>query len=113
MIVVQSLVVPIDVRLMFATWRLYISNALLLMEPPINVSLSARVSVSHTMAVHIVKQIPESAERAPMDSQDDPVLLPLDYEESEQIWQMNYKTPEETFLDPARRLLALERPFQI
>lgn len=67
---------------------------------------------THTMVIHVVKQIPEIAKRCPKDSGEDPVYLKLDYEESEQILQMKYRSPEETFLDTARRLLELEKKFR-
>jgi hypothetical protein len=67
---------------------------------------------THTLAVHIVKQIPEIAERCPKDSGEDPVVLKADTAETDRILKMTYRTPEQTFLDTANKILELEKQFK-
>lgn len=64
---------------------------------------------THTMAVHIVAQIPEIAARVPKDSGEEPVVLKAETEETDQILGMKYRSKEETFLDTAKRILELEK----
>lgn len=64
---------------------------------------------THTMAVHIVAQIPEIAGRVPKDSGEEPVVLKAETEETDRILRMEYRSKEETFLDTAKRILELEK----
>jgi hypothetical protein len=64
---------------------------------------------THTMVVHIVKQLPEIAYRSPKDSGEDPALFQADTEETDRILEMKYRSKEETFLDTAKRILELEK----
>jgi len=64
---------------------------------------------THTMAVHIVKKLPEIADRSPKDSGEDPLLFEADTAETDRILGMKYRTKEDTFVDTAKRILELER----
>jgi hypothetical protein len=64
---------------------------------------------TNTLAVHIVKEIPEITERCPKDSGEEPVVLKADTEETDRILKMTYRTPEETFSDMAKKILELEK----
>lgn len=64
---------------------------------------------THTMAVHIVKQLPEIADRCPKDSGEDPLVFQADTAETDKILSMKYRSKEETFLDTAKRILELEK----
>lgn len=60
------------------------------------------------MAVHIVKKLPEIADRCPQDSGEEPVLFQADTAETDRILSMKYRSKEETFVDTAKRILELE-----
>jgi nucleoside-diphosphate-sugar epimerase len=64
---------------------------------------------THTMAVHVIAQIPEIAERVPKDSGEEPVLLKAETEETDRILGMEYRSKEKTFLDTAKKILELEK----
>lgn len=64
---------------------------------------------THTIAVHIVAQIPEIAETVPKDSGEEPVVLKAETEETDRILSMKYRSKEETFLDTAKKILELEK----
>jgi nucleoside-diphosphate-sugar epimerase len=64
---------------------------------------------THTMAVHIVAQIPEITGRVPKDSGEEPVVLRAETEETDRILGMKYRSAEETFFDTAKRILELEK----
>jgi hypothetical protein len=75
------------------------------------------------MAVHVIAQIAEIAERVPKDSGEEPVVLKaeteetdrilgMEYrskEETDRILGMEYRSKEETFLDTAKKILELEK----
>ena len=64
---------------------------------------------THTMAVHIVRQLPEIAGRCPEDSGEEPVMFKADTAETDRILKMKYRSKEETFLDTAKKILELEK----
>lgn len=64
---------------------------------------------THTMAVHIVAQLPEIAGRVPKDSGEDPLLFQADTAETDRILEMKYRSKEDTFLDTAKKILQLEK----
>jgi len=64
---------------------------------------------SHTMAVHVVAQLPEIASRVPKDSGENPPLFQAEVEPGNEILHMSYRTKEQTFQDAARKILELEK----
>ena len=64
---------------------------------------------THTTAVHVVKDLPEIADRSPKDSGEDPPVFEAETAETDGILGMKYRRMEETFLDTAKKNLELEK----
>jgi hypothetical protein len=64
---------------------------------------------THTKAVHIVAKIPEIAPRVPKESGEDPLVFQADTAETDRILSMKYRSADETFVDAAKEILALEK----
>ena len=65
-----------------------------------------------TTAVHVVKDLPEIADRSPKDSGEDPPVFEAETAETAEtdgILGMKYRRMEETFLDTAKKILELEK----
>jgi hypothetical protein len=66
------------------------------------------------MAVDTLKSLPELAGRLPTKPADEVIrVLNQDVSEANEVFKIEYRTATETFHDTARRLLELEKRFEV